>query len=310
MEPRVTAEEEKRKYGALKLVEAHGGAELHWAGWHAGESLQGWYKSKTQARKAHAAHAAAQARRQDRPRPAGASSGRARRLIRYSLVMDIKDIPPGAITGIYGPVGSGKSYTALAMAGRILTEDDGAIVCIINTEYRGLTDPETLESFGCDPERVMTYTTPEDTELVFDKILELVARGSARQDHRHRHRHEHHQKDSTPTSSSATWRSMLTRYGANIAREHDVGLILVTHVRRNMDPNVAKVWLPDERRRERRRLSREHRRPHRHRDHEGRADVMRRLPGWPPRRQERQPPHGRRRVPGPHGLPEALREKV
>jgi hypothetical protein len=55
MEPRVTAEEEKRKYGALKLVEAHGGAELHWAGWHAGESLQGWYKSKTQARKAHAA---------------------------------------------------------------------------------------------------------------------------------------------------------------------------------------------------------------------------------------------------------------
>jgi RecA/RadA recombinase len=156
--------------------------------------------------------------------------------------MDIKDIPPGAITGIYGPVGSGKSYTALAMAGRILTEDDGAIVCIINTEYRGLTDPETLESFGCDPERVMTYTTPEDTELVFDKILELVAKGAP-------------VKTiiiDTVTSIGARihpnqplgYMASLLTVMARKARNHDVGLILVSHVRRNMDPNVAKVWLP------------------------------------------------------------------
>lgn len=39
----------------LRLVEAHGGAELHWVGEPVGESLQGWYKSKTQARKAHGA---------------------------------------------------------------------------------------------------------------------------------------------------------------------------------------------------------------------------------------------------------------
>lgn len=40
---------------ALRLVVACGGAELHWVGASAGDSLQGWYKSKTQARKAHAA---------------------------------------------------------------------------------------------------------------------------------------------------------------------------------------------------------------------------------------------------------------
>jgi hypothetical protein len=39
----------------LRLVESCGGAELHWNSRPAGESLQGWYKSKTQARKAHAA---------------------------------------------------------------------------------------------------------------------------------------------------------------------------------------------------------------------------------------------------------------
>lgn len=42
-------------YTRLRLVESCGGAELHWDGWSAGNSLQGWYKSKTQARKAHAA---------------------------------------------------------------------------------------------------------------------------------------------------------------------------------------------------------------------------------------------------------------
>ena len=32
-----------------------GGTELHWRGCEPGASLQGWYKSNTQARKAHAA---------------------------------------------------------------------------------------------------------------------------------------------------------------------------------------------------------------------------------------------------------------
>jgi hypothetical protein len=43
------------KHAVLRLVESCGGAELHWVGSPVGESIQGWYKSKTQARKAHAA---------------------------------------------------------------------------------------------------------------------------------------------------------------------------------------------------------------------------------------------------------------
>lgn len=39
----------------VRLVESCGGAALHWVGEARGESLQGWYKSKTQARKAYAA---------------------------------------------------------------------------------------------------------------------------------------------------------------------------------------------------------------------------------------------------------------
>lgn len=52
-----TVKDGVRLWQAVRLVESCGGAELHWVGLPPGESLQGWYKSKTQARKAHAAMA-------------------------------------------------------------------------------------------------------------------------------------------------------------------------------------------------------------------------------------------------------------
>jgi RecA/RadA recombinase len=156
--------------------------------------------------------------------------------------MDIKDIPQGSVVAMYGPPAAGKTWHALDMVGRLHTEDKEALAVWFDVEYR--MDRRDVSDFGVDPQRFHVFSVNgiNDVEDCFKGVIQLV-------------------KDGAPNKlvviNSVTGiatnrgaddpighRARVLELMARRAREHNVTLVLVCQVRKEMYGFVGTTKVP------------------------------------------------------------------
>lgn len=158
-------------------------------------------------------------------------------------------LPRGYTMLLGGPPKAGKSLISYGMIGQMHKEDPEGWAVIFNTEFRGELqgNKESLALFGIDPKRIMIYNgnTPD---LVFDRITKdlkaLMDEGFPLRmiviDSISNIRGRRAMNSDTVMQQQIGDQALTIQDGLinilPVIRQHEVGLILCTHVRAEMDP--------------------------------------------------------------------------